>query len=57
MAAVLVNGVNWSWANLNNIAFGVPVIGILAINYKIKQNKENNYGVGNEPISRGYGNK
>lgn len=57
MAAVLVNGINYSWANLTNIAFGVPVIGITAINWKKKQNKENNYGWGTEPISRGYGNK
>ena len=57
MAAVLVNGINYSWANLTNIAFGVPVIGIMAINWTKKQNKENNYGLGVEPISRGYGNK
>jgi hypothetical protein len=55
--AVLVNGINYSWCNLNNIAFGVPVTGILAINYDIEQTKENNYGPGIEPGSRGYGNK
>jgi len=57
MAAVLVNGINYSWANLTNIAFGVPVVGIMAINWTRKQTKENNYGLGVEPISRGYGNK
>jgi len=57
MAAVLVNGINYSWPNLTNIAFGVPVIGITAINWTKKQNKENNMGWGSEPISRGYGNK
>lgn len=56
MAAVLVNGINYSWPNLTNMAFGVPVIGILEINYTRKQTKENNYGLGAEPISRGYGN-
>lgn len=54
--AVLINGINYSWPNLTNIAFGVPVVGILAISYNRKQNKENNYGLGQEPISRGYAN-
>lgn len=38
------------------ILFGTPVIGILAINYKRKQKKDNNYGAGPQPVSRGYGN-
>jgi hypothetical protein len=54
--AVLVNGVNYSWANLTNIAFGVPVVGIKAISYSRKQVTENNYGFGQEPTSIGYGN-
>ena len=37
------------------ILFGTPIIGIISINYKRKQKKENNYGHGNEPVSRGYG--
>lgn len=55
--AVLIQGINYSWSNLNNIAFGVPVIGITSIQWDIDQVKENNYGWGIEPISRGYGNK
>jgi hypothetical protein len=31
------------------------VIGIVAINYKSKQNKKNNMGAGVKPVSRGYG--
>lgn len=54
--AVLINGVNYSWANLTNIAFGVPVIGIKAISYSRKQVTDNNYGWGQEPTSIGYGN-
>jgi hypothetical protein len=56
-SAVLINGVNYSWSSLNNIAFGVPVVGILAINFSAKQVKENNHGAGTDPVSRGYGNK
>lgn len=57
MANPLINGVNYSWSNVKLVLFGVPVIGITQIEYKRKQNKENNYGMGTDPISRGYGNK
>jgi hypothetical protein len=57
MATPLINGVNYSWANVKLILFGVPVVGITKISYKTKQKKENQYGAGYEPISRGYGNK
>jgi hypothetical protein len=53
----LINGINYSWANIKLILFGVPVVGITKISYKTKQKKENQYGAGYEPISRGYGNK
>lgn len=57
MAVVpLINGVNYSWANITLVLFGVPVIGITKIEYKKKQAKANNYGWGKEPISRGYAN-
>ena len=51
----LINGVNYSWGNISVVLFGTPVVGILAINYKRKQKKDNNYGAGYEPVSRGYG--
>lgn len=54
---VLINGTNYANVNLQNIAFGVPVIGITELSYSIKQVKELNYGAGNEPISVGFGNK
>jgi hypothetical protein len=57
MATPLINGINYSWANVKVILFGVPVVGITKIEYKTKQKKENQYGAGYEPISRGYGNK
>lgn len=53
--SVLVNGVNYAWVNISVILFGVPLVGIVAINYKRKQNKTNNYGAGSRPTSRGYG--
>lgn len=52
----IVNGVNYSWANISLILFGTPIVGILSIDYKRKQKKENNYGAGSQPVSRGYGN-
>jgi len=52
----IINGINYSWANIKLVLFGVPVVGITAINYNRKQKKENNYGAGSQPISRGYGN-
>jgi len=56
MPTPIVNGVNYSWSNISLILFGTPVVGILAINYKRKQKKDNNYGAGSQPVSRGYGN-
>ena len=57
MATPLINGINYSWANIKVVLFGVPVVGITKISYNTKQKKENNYGLGAEPVSRGYGNK
>jgi len=57
MANPLINGVSYSWSNIKLVLFGVPVVGITKIEYKRKQKKENHYGMGTEPVSRGYGNK
>lgn len=57
MANPLINGVNYSWANVKLVLFGQPVVGITSIEYKKKQKKDNNYGMGTKPISRGYGNE
>lgn len=56
MATPLINGTNYSWPAIKLVLFGVPVVGITKIDYKTKQKKENNYGQGAQPISRGYGN-
>ena len=57
MATPLINGVAYSWSSINFVLFGVPVAGIVSIEYNIKQEKTNNYGIGVEPVSRGYGRK
>lgn len=54
--ALLLNGVNYAWANITIPMFGLPLIGVTKINYKQSQVKDNNYGMGREPVSRGYGN-
>lgn len=56
MPTPLINGINYSWANVSLTLFGVPVTGITKIDYNRKQTKENNYGAGSQPVSRGYGN-
>jgi hypothetical protein len=53
---MLINGINYSWSNIQFVLFGVVVIGIVKIDYKSKQTKTNNYGLGKKPISRGHGN-
>ena len=55
MATPLINGINYSWANITVIGLGVPFIGITKIDYNAKQEKTNNYGAGSQPVSRGYG--
>ena len=57
MSTPLVNGVAYSWSSVSFVLFGVPVVGIVNIEYKAKQTKTNNYGSGVEPVSRGYGKK
>lgn len=52
----LINGRNYAWGNITLVLFGVPVTGITKIEYKRKQKKENNFGFGPNPVSRGYGN-
>lgn len=51
----LINGVSYGWGNVTLVLFGVPVVGITKIEYKKKQAKENLYGAGYKPVSRGYG--
>lgn len=54
---MLINGKNYSWSSLSLIINGTAYTGFTEISYKQSQTKENNYGIGDKPISRGYGNK
>lgn len=56
MSLVLVNGVQYSWGSVKMLINSQPVVGITRIEYKTTQRKENIYGVGRQPIGRGYGN-
>jgi len=55
IAPVLINGVLYSWCNMNHIAFGLPVTGIRGISYSRKQISENVMGAGREPVGIAYG--
>ncbi len=51
----LINGREYGWADIGVTIGGVPVTGIRAIKYEEEQEKENIYGAGRNPVSRGYG--
>lgn len=53
----LINGVAYTWSTIGFCLFGIPVAGIVNIEYNRKQEKTNNYGAGTEPVTRGYGRK
>ena len=55
MAVPLINGVAYGWGNVQVILFGTPLTTITKIEYNHKQNKENIYGAGYEPVAKGYG--
>lgn len=52
----LVNGQAYSWAQIACNILGTDVAGITAISYSETQDKQDNYGAGTRPVSRGYGN-
>jgi len=51
----LINGREYGWADIIVNIGGVPVTGIRAIKYDEEMEKENIYGAGRNPVSRGYG--
>jgi hypothetical protein len=53
----LINGREHAWADIVLNIGGVPIVGITSINYDEMQVKEDNWGQGSNPVSRGYGNK
>jgi hypothetical protein len=52
----LVNGTAYSWSQITVNILGVPVAGVTGVNYTENQEMQDNYGAGNRPVSRGYGN-
>lgn len=55
MAECLINGESYGYHHIDFPLFGQVVQGISEINYSRKQEKTNNYGRGNKPVSRGRG--
>ncbi|WP_205630531.1 hypothetical protein [Flavobacterium psychrophilum] len=51
----LINGREYGWADIVVNISATPIIGIRAIKYEEEQEKENIYGAGRNPVSRGYG--
>lgn len=51
----LINGVEYSWGDITATVGGVPVVGIVAIEYSDDQVVENHYGAGRHPVSRSKG--
>lgn len=51
----LINGREYGWADIVVNIGGVPVTGIRAIKYEQEMEKEDIYGAGRHPVSRGYG--
>lgn len=54
-STVLINGINYSGSNVSVNPFGTPLVGITSISWSEEQVKEENWGLGPEPVSRGYG--
>jgi len=51
----LINGQAYDYTQIIMSVLGVPVAGVTSINYTEEQEKTNNYGAGNRPVSRGRG--
>lgn len=52
----LINGTEYTHADIVLNILGAPVVGVTAIDYKDPQEITLNYGTGQHPVSRGFGN-
>lgn len=52
----LINGTEYTHADIVLNILGAPVVGVTAIDYKDPQDITLNYGTGQHPVSRGFGN-
>lgn len=55
MAQPLINGTAYVWADIELYIGGRKVNGIDKITYKEGREKQDNFGAGSRPVSRGYG--
>lgn len=55
MAIPLINGRAFDFTQIIVNILGVPIVSVTAINYEETQEKVNNFGTGNRPVSRGVG--
>lgn len=53
----LVNGKSYEWSSVKVLISNLFIIGITDVTYEQKQNKQNNYGAGDQPVSYGNGSK
>ncbi len=53
----LVNGRAYDFTQILVVLLGAPMASANAVNYTEEQAKENNYGAGSRPVSRGHGAK
>jgi hypothetical protein len=51
--AILINGKSYTFAQINVKALGLNLASVSKVTYKETQEKENNYGAGLRPVSRG----
>jgi len=51
----LINGKTYDYVSITMTILGVPILGVKSINYTEEQEKNNNYGTGTMPVSRGQG--
>lgn len=52
---VLINGQEFSAADITVLMNGINIASIISLSITKTQNKQNNYGFGKEPVSRGRG--
>lgn len=57
MADVLINGVRQGWGDIQFMAMGLLITGITEFSLDTSQDKDNEYGAGNEPVHRAHGAK
>ena len=55
MSITLINGKSYDYTQVVVNVLGVPLAGVTSIEYTEEQEKTNNFGTGNRPVSRGQG--